>query len=115
MFPQVYEHLSTMGMNILTDHERETGYADSDLDDRMKQSLVDYDRESRRDAQKKRAEQTKFIKAERDQKKAVKRDAAPGQEEAGMNAGIGPQMENDIVMPMFPLWLGQMLMQHTDY
>ncbi len=60
-------------------------------------------------------EQTKRLKAERDQKRAAKRDATPGREEAGTDAGIGPQMDNDIVMPMFPLWLGQMLTQHTDY
>ncbi len=47
MFPQVYEHLSTMGMNVLTDWERETGYADADLDDRAKQSFVDHEKESR--------------------------------------------------------------------
>ncbi len=48
-----------MGMNVLTDREHETGYADSDLDDRMRQSFVDHEKESRRDAQEKKADQAK--------------------------------------------------------
>ncbi len=48
---------------------------------------------------------------ERDQKKAVEQNAAPGQEEAGEGASSGVQMDRNIVMPKFPLLLGQMLAQ----
>ncbi len=46
MFPQMYEHLSSMGMNVLTDRERETGYANDDLEDRAMQSFCDFEAES---------------------------------------------------------------------
>ncbi len=71
MFPQMYDYLSNMGMNVLTDREHETGYADNDLEDWTRQSFRDYEAESRWDAQEKRAEQAKRLKAERDQKRAV--------------------------------------------
>ncbi len=59
MFPKLYDYLSAMGMNILTDRERETGYTDDDLEDRRRQSVREHEAESRRDAQEKKAEQTK--------------------------------------------------------
>ncbi len=52
---------------------------------------------------------------EHDRKRAAKRDAAPGQKEAGMDDSNGAQMDRNIVMPSFPLPLGKMLMQHTGY
>ncbi len=59
MFPQVYDHLSTMGLGILTDTERETGYGDPDLKDRLMQCLKEWDRESRQVARDKKAANAK--------------------------------------------------------
>ncbi len=118
MFPQVYAHLSNIGMNMLTDREHETGHADDDLEDRVRQSAQDHEAELRRDAQERKVEQTRRLKAEkaeRDRKKAAEQEATPGQEEAGEGVSDGPLMANNIVMPMFPLQLGQVLAQRTDY
>ncbi len=59
MFPLMYDHLSNMAMNVLTDQEHETGYADDDLEAWMMRSFHEYEAELRRDAQEKRAEQAK--------------------------------------------------------
>ncbi len=55
MFPQVWDHLSGMGLGILTDTERETGYGDPDLQDQLMQSLKEWDKESKQAAKEKKA------------------------------------------------------------
>ncbi len=65
--------------------------------------------------EKKQAANKKWLKAECDQKRAELKDTAPGIEDAGVSADAGPQIANNIVMPAFPLQLGQMLAQCTAY
>ncbi len=59
MFLQVYEHLSSMGLGILSDREHETGCANPDLLDQLMQSLKDHDRESKRVANEKKVANVK--------------------------------------------------------
>ncbi len=51
---------------------------------------------------------------ERDWKKAAEKEAAPGGE-AGEDVYSDAPIVNNIVMPMFPLQLGQMLARQTGY
>ncbi len=103
MFLQVYSHLASMGLGILTMEEYETGYGDSNLKEQLNRSIAEYDKESREVAREKQAANKKRLKVERDQKKAEQKDTTPGVEDAGASADAGPQIANNIVMPAFPL------------
>ncbi len=110
MFPKVFQHLSLMGMELLMQTELDTGYADDDLADRLNKSIRDWDMESKQMAKEKRIAAEKWHHQART---AEKRDTAPGVEEAG--GGPDALVFNSIVMPAFPLLLGEMLMQCTRY
>ncbi len=71
MFPRVFQHLAGMGMEVLSQNELDTGYADDDLGARLNQSVRDWDKESKWDAKEKRlATEKRFHQ----QKTAEKRD-----------------------------------------
>ncbi len=110
VFPRLLEHLKLMGMNVLTQAELDTGYGDPDqlIKDRLSQCIKDWDMESKRVAKEKKAAFEKRYHAKRT---AEKNDTTPGLEPSG---GGAPMFHN-VVMPTFPLSLGQVLAQRTRY
>ncbi len=110
MFPMVFQHLKLMGMNVLTQTELDTSYGDPDLRDRLNSCIKDWDMESRQVAKERKAAAEKW---HCQLKTAEKRDTAPGLEEAG-GEPRAPAFHN-IVMPAFPLQLGDVLAQCTGY
>ncbi len=107
MFPNLFEHLKLMGMNVLTQNELDTGCGDPDIKDHLTLCIKEWDIESKKAAKEKKAA---YDKQHRKKRTAEKNDTTPGLEEAG---GAAASMFHNMVMPAFPLPLGEVLAQHT--
>ncbi len=97
-----------MGMNVLTQAELDSSYGDPDqpIKDCLAQCIKEWDVEPRKAAKEKKAA---FDKQYHVKRTAEKNDTTPGLE-AG---GAGAPMFHNVVIPAFPLSLGEVLAQCT--